>query len=207
MLRFARRRFLHLIAGAGSLTAVDDAMAGAYPPRPVRMTVGLPPGNSPDIVARVVCQGLSAKLAQPVLVENRRQSVFPDLLGGQVQVAFEPVPAVIGFLRAGKLRGLAVSTRRRIAVLPALPALDEFLPGYQATGWIGIGAPKNTPVAVIDTLNRAVNAGLADPQLKARLAEFDVVTDPMTPAAFKNFIAVETKKWGKVVKLAKITVQ
>jgi tripartite-type tricarboxylate transporter receptor subunit TctC len=136
-----------------------------------------------------------------------RESVFPDLLGGQVQVAFEPVPAVIGFLKAGKLRGLAVSTRRRIAVLPALPAIDEFLPGYEATGWIGIGAPKNTPAAVVDTLNKVVNAGLADPQLKARLAELGVVTEAMTPAAFKNFIAAETEKWGKVVKLAKIAVQ
>jgi tripartite-type tricarboxylate transporter receptor subunit TctC len=136
-----------------------------------------------------------------------KESVFPDLLGGQVQAAFEPVPAVIGFITAGKLRGLAVSTRRRIAVLPTLPAIDEFLPGYEATGWIGIGAPKNTPAAVIDTLNSAVNAGLADPQLKARLAELGVVTEAMTPAAFKNFIAAETEKWGKVVKLAKIAVQ
>jgi len=136
-----------------------------------------------------------------------RESVFPDLLGGHVQLAFEPVPAVIGYIKAGKLRALGVSTKHRLAVLPALPALDEFLPGYEATGWLGIGAPRNTPPEIVDTLSKAVNAGLADPKLKARLLELAVIADPMSPADFKTFIAAETSKWAKVVKFAHIRVQ
>jgi tripartite-type tricarboxylate transporter receptor subunit TctC len=297
-------------------------MADTYPSRPVRVIVGLPAGNSPDIVARLICQWLSERLGKPFIVENRpgaatglatevvvhsaadgytlllalagnavngavyklsydfirdiapiasiggiplamvvtpslpvksvpefiayakanpgkllmgssgngslphilgamfammagidivhvpyRESVFPDLLGGHIQLAFEPVPAVVGYIKAGKLRGLAVSTRQRLAVLPDLPTIDQFLPGYEATGWLGIGGPANVPQDVIDTVNNTVNAGLADPQFKARLLNLGVIPDPKTPAEFKTFIAAETEKWAKVVKFAHIKVE
>jgi tripartite-type tricarboxylate transporter receptor subunit TctC len=133
-----------------------------------------------------------------------KESVFPDLLGDQVQLAFEPVPAVIGYIKAGKLRALGVSTKQRLQVLPDVPALAEFLPGYEATGWLGIGAPVGTPANVIDIVNKAVNAGLSDPTLVARMAALGAVPDPMTPMAFKQFIAAETAKWGEVVKFAGI---
>jgi tripartite-type tricarboxylate transporter receptor subunit TctC len=318
-----RRQFLHLAAGAAAVSAGPGrAVADDYPSRPVRLIVGLPAGNSPDIVARLMAKWLSDRLSQAFVVENRpgaatgiatefvvrepadgytlllalagnavngwvyklrydfirdiapvasiggiplamvvnpsvpatsvpefiayakanpekilmassgngslphilgamfammagvdlvhvpyKESVFPNLLGGQVQVAFEPVPAVIGYIQSGKLRGLAVSTQQRLAVLPDLPALSDFLPGYEATGWLGIGAPKDTPAAIIETLNSAVNAGLADPNLKTRLGELGVIPAPMTVAAFKAYIAAETEKWGKVVQFAHISAE
>jgi tripartite-type tricarboxylate transporter receptor subunit TctC len=320
-MKFRRRQFLHLAAAAAALpAAIRAATAQTYPSRPVRLIVGLPPGNSPDIVARLVAQWLSERLGQPFIVDNKpgaatniateavvhaaadgytlllalagnavngavyknlnydflrdiepvasiggiplamvvdpslpaktvpefiayakanpgkilmassgngslphilgalfemsagvelvhvpyKESIFPDLLGGRVQVAFEPVPAVIGYIRSGKLRGLAVSTRQRLDVLPDIPALAEFVPGYEATGWLGIGAPKNTPAAIAGTLNREVAAGLADPKLKTRLSELGVIPMPMTGADFGKFIVAETDKWTKVVKFADI---
>jgi tripartite-type tricarboxylate transporter receptor subunit TctC len=318
-MKFARRQMLQSAAAAALSAWPRLAAAEDYPARAVRVIVGLPAGNSPDIVARVISAWLSEQLHQPFVVENRpgaatgiateyvvntpadgytlllalagnavngwvyklrydfirdiapvapvggiplamvinpsvpaktvpefiayakanpgkvnmgssgngslphilgvlfemkagvdllhvpyKESVFPDLLGGQIQLAFEPVPAVIGYIRSGKLRCLAVSTKRRLPLLPDVPAMAEFLPGYEATGWIGLGTPKNTPAAVIATLNKAVNAGLADPKLQARLSALGVVPDPMSPQQFKTFIAAETAKWGDVVKFAHI---
>jgi tripartite-type tricarboxylate transporter receptor subunit TctC len=318
-MKFARRQMLQSAAAAALSAWPRLAAAEDYPARAVRVIVGLPAGNSPDIVARVISAWLSERLHQPFVVENRpgaatgiateyvvntpadgytlllalagnavngwvyklrydfirdiapvapvggiplamvinpsvpaktvpefiayakanpgkinmgssgngslphilgvlfemkagvdllhvpyKESVFPDLLGGQIQLAFEPVPAVIGYIRSGKLRCLAVSTKRRLPLLPDVPAMAEFLPGYEATGWIGLGAPKSTPAPVIDTLNKAVNAGLADPKLQARLSALGVVPDPMSPQQFKTFIAAETAKWGDVVKFAHI---
>ena len=133
-----------------------------------------------------------------------RNSMFPDLLSGQVQVVFSPVPAAIGYIQSGKLRALAVSTARRLDVLPDVPTVAEFVPGYEASGWLGIGAPKGTPAEIIDTLNQAVTAGLADPKFKARLLDLGVVVNPMAPAEFASYIASETEKWAKVVKFADI---
>jgi tripartite-type tricarboxylate transporter receptor subunit TctC len=127
-----------------------------------------------------------------------------DLLSGQVQVMFEGITSSIGYIKAGKLRALGVSTKERLKVLPDVPALAEFLPGYEATGWLGIGAPAGTPQNVIDIVNRAVNAGLKDPKLVDRMAALGAVPAPMTPAEFKQFIAAETAKWGEVVKFAGI---
>jgi tripartite-type tricarboxylate transporter receptor subunit TctC len=98
-----------------------------------------------------------------------KESIFPDLLGGQVQLAFEPAPAVLGYIQSGKLRALGVSMSRRLDVLPDVPAIAEFVPGYRANGWLGLGAPKDTPPDVVDALNKAVNGGLADPKFSARL--------------------------------------
>jgi tripartite-type tricarboxylate transporter receptor subunit TctC len=321
MMRLPRRRLLQLAAGATALTAMPRAArADAYPSRPVRLIVGLPPGNSPDIVARLVGQWLSERLGQAFIVDNRpgaatnigteavahaapdgytlllvtagnaanasifknlnydfnrdivpvasiggvpfvmvvnpalpantapefiayakanpgkiymassgngsllqllgvlfemmagvdlfhvpyRGSLFPDLLGGQVQVAFNPVPAVLGYIKAGTLRALGVSTRQRVPVLPDVPSLSEFLPAYEANGWLGLGAPAGTPADVVTTLNTAVNAGLADPALAARLTDLGAIVMPMTPAEFATFVVAETAKWAKVVKFADI---
>jgi tripartite-type tricarboxylate transporter receptor subunit TctC len=319
-----RRQFLQVVPHAAAVAAVAAlpriAMAETYPSRPVRLIVGLPPGNSPDIVARLIAQMLSERLGQPFVVENRpgantniatelvvrapvdgytllfvvagnainsavyknlnynfdrdiapvasvggiplvmvvtpglpvqtvpefvayvkanpgkvfmgssgtgstlhvagalfammtgielphvpyKESIFPDLLGGQVQLAFEPVPAVLGYIQSGKLRALGVSMPRRLDVLPEVPAIAEFVPGYQSNGWLGLGAPKDTPAAIVATLNNTVNDGLADPKFKTRLNDLGVVIDPMSNVAFAKFIATESEKWAKVVEFAHI---
>jgi tripartite-type tricarboxylate transporter receptor subunit TctC len=127
-----------------------------------------------------------------------------DLLGGQVQVIFDNMPGSIGYLRAGKLRPLAVTTLTRSDLLPEVPPLRDFVPGYEASAWYGVGAPRNTPAAIIDRLNREINSALADPALKARLIDIGGTTLPGSPANLGKFIAEETEKWGKVVKFAGI---
>ena len=125
-----------------------------------------------------------------------------DLLGGQVQVTFASMPSSIEYIRAGKLRALAVTTATRSEVLPDVPTVGEFVPGYEASGWYGVGAPKGTPVEIVDKLNREINAALADPNMKARLAELGGTAFVGSPADFGKFIADEIDKWGKVVKFA-----
>ena len=127
-----------------------------------------------------------------------------DLLGGQVQVLIDPIPASIGYLRAGKLHALAVTTTIRSDVLPDVPTVNEFVPGYKASAWYGIGAPRGTPTEIIDRLNSAINACLADPTLKARLAEVGGLLFLSSSADFGHFIAAETEKWAKVIKSAGI---
>jgi tripartite-type tricarboxylate transporter receptor subunit TctC len=127
-----------------------------------------------------------------------------DLLGGQVQIMFEGITSSIGYVRAGKLRALAVTSATRWAALPDIPTVGEFVPGYEAIGWFGLGAPKNTPAKIIDTLNREINAGLADPTMKARIADLGGSPMPMTPTDFGKFIADETEKWREVIQVANI---
>jgi tripartite-type tricarboxylate transporter receptor subunit TctC len=127
-----------------------------------------------------------------------------DLLGGQVQVTFEPTLATLPYIRAGKLRALAVTSATRSAALPDVPTVGEFMPGYEAVAWFGIVAPKNTPAEIIDKLNKAVNAGLADPRINERLADLGGEPMPMAPAEFGKLIVDETDKWAKVIKLAGI---
>jgi tripartite-type tricarboxylate transporter receptor subunit TctC len=134
-------------------------------------------------------------------------SQFPDLLSGQVQVTFNPLPSSLSFIKDGKLRALAVTSAKRQAVLPDVPTVGESVPGYDGNAWFGIGAPKNTPKDIVDKLNSAINAGLADPKLKARLEELGGVPTSVTPAEFATFIANETEKWGKVVKFANLKVE
>ena len=134
-------------------------------------------------------------------------SQFPDLLSGQVQVTFNPLPSSMAFIKDGKLRALAVTATKRQAVLPDVPTVSESVPGYDGTAWFGIGAPKNTPKDIVDKLNKEINAGLADPKLKARLEELGGVPMSVTPAEFAKFIADETEKWGKVVKFAGLKVE
>jgi tripartite-type tricarboxylate transporter receptor subunit TctC len=127
-----------------------------------------------------------------------------DLLAGQVQVGFDPMPASIEYIRAGKLRALAVTTGKRSEVLPDIPALSDFLPGYEASFWGGFGAPKDTPVEIVDKLNKEINAALADPKMKARLADLGGTVMMGSPADFAKLIADETEKWGKVIRAANI---
>ena len=127
-----------------------------------------------------------------------------DLLGGQVQVYFGPMPSSIEYIKTGKLRALAVTTATRSEALPDLPTVGDFLPGYEASTWLGVGAPKNTPVEIVDKLNTEINAGLADPKMKARIADLGGTVFSGSPADFGKFIADETKKWGKVVRAADI---
>src|SRR5215475_7893155 len=125
-----------------------------------------------------------------------------DLLGGQVQVMFASMSSSIEYVRAGKLRALAVTTATRSPVLPDIPRVTEFVPGYESSFWSGVGAPKNTPPEIVDKLNREINAALADPKFKARLADLGGTALSGSPADFGKFIADETEKWAKVVKFA-----
>jgi tripartite-type tricarboxylate transporter receptor subunit TctC len=126
-----------------------------------------------------------------------------DLLAGNVQVMFDVTPTSLSHIKAGELRPLAVTTPERVDFLPDVPAVAEFLPGYEAFGWIGFGAPKDTPAAIIDTLNKTINAAIADPAVKGRLLDLGaLVMAPNTPAEFAKFIATDTEKWTKVVQFA-----
>jgi tripartite-type tricarboxylate transporter receptor subunit TctC len=322
-MRVPRRQFLHLATGVAALPIVlRVANAQVYPPRPVHLIVGFPPGGPTDITARVIAQWLSERLGQQFVVENRpgagsnvgTEAVVrapPDgyslllvttsnaisgtlyerlnfnfirdiapvagisqypivmminpsvpantvsefiayakanpakinmgsggtgspfhvagelfkmmagvdmvdvpyrgsapmltgLLGGQVQVAFDSIQASIEHIRAGKLRALAVTTTRRSEALPDIPTMGEFVPGYQASGWNGIGVPRNTPAEIIEKLNREINAGLGDAKLKAQFAELGATVLLQTPAEFGKLVAQETDKWARVIKFAGI---
>jgi tripartite-type tricarboxylate transporter receptor subunit TctC len=322
-MKLPRRNFLHLAAGAAALpTVARIAWAQAYPTRPVRVIVGFAPGGPVDIIARLISQWLSERLAQQFIVENRPgagsnigteavvrapadgytlllitstnainttlydklnfnfirdiepvasllrtthvMAVHPsvpaktvpefidyakanpgkinmasggigsaphiygelfktmtgvdlvqvhyrgagpalvDLLAGQVQIIFVNTAASIEYIRAGRLRALAVTTETRSEALPDVPTVGEFLPGYEASGWNGVGVPKGTPAEIIDKLNREINTALADPKIKARLADLGAIVFANTPAEFGKFIAEETEKWGKVIRAASI---
>jgi tripartite-type tricarboxylate transporter receptor subunit TctC len=127
---------------------------------------------------------------------------FTDLFGGQVQAFIITLSTAIGFVRAGKARALALTTANRSDVLPDLPTIGEFLPGFEASAWDGFGAPRATPGFVIDKLSANITAALADPQLKARIKELGGDTEPMPSTQFKSFIAIETEKWARVVKFS-----
>jgi tripartite-type tricarboxylate transporter receptor subunit TctC len=130
-----------------------------------------------------------------------------DLLAGQVQVLFDNLPGSIGHIRNGKVRAIGVTASKRVNALPDVPAIAETVPGYEASVWYGIAAPKGTPPEIVEKLNQAVNAVLADPKVRARLGELGGEPMPMTPDGFGNLVAEETKKWGKVIKSAGIKTQ
>jgi tripartite-type tricarboxylate transporter receptor subunit TctC len=125
-----------------------------------------------------------------------------DLMGGQIQVLFNPVPESVEHIKGGKLRPLAVTGATRSEVLPDIPTVGDFVPGYEASALQGMGAPRNTPAEIVDKLNKAVNLGLADHKLKARFADLGATVFPVSPAAFGKFMAEETEKWGKVIKFS-----
>jgi tripartite-type tricarboxylate transporter receptor subunit TctC len=321
-MKLPRRTFLHLAAGAAALPVTSRfAWAQDYPSRPVRVIVGFAPGGPVDIIARLISQWLSERLAQQFIVENRPgagsnigteavvrapadgytlllitstnainttlydklnfnfirdiepvasllrtthvMAVHPsvpaktvpefidyakanpgkinmasggigsaphiygelfktmtgvdlvqvhsrgagpalvDLLAGQVQIIFVNTAASIEYIRAGRLRALAVTTETRSEALPDVPTVGEFLPGYEASGWNGVGVPKGTPAEIIDKLNREINTALADPKIKAR-PDLGGNVLALSPADFGKLIAEETEKWAKVVRAANI---
>jgi tripartite-type tricarboxylate transporter receptor subunit TctC len=323
MKSFQRRQFLRLVASAAALPVMSRvANAEAYPSRPVRLLVGFAPSGGTDIMARLLQPGLSERLGQQIVIENRpgagtniateavldaapdgytllaaslanagnatlydnlkfnflRDStpiagialdpfvleVSPslpvntipeliayakahpgkvnmgsggigsgnqltgemfkmmagidlvhvpyrgagpamvDLMGGQVQVMFNTMSASLQHVRAGKLCALGVATKTRQAALPDVPTVAEFVPGFEASFWTGIAAPKGMQSEIVDKLNKTVNAALEDPQVKARLAEWRATALAGSPADFAKFVADETEKWGKVIRAANI---
>jgi tripartite-type tricarboxylate transporter receptor subunit TctC len=126
----------------------------------------------------------------------------PDLLNGRVQAMFGVVPSSLPHIKSGNMRALAVTTEKRLAVLPDVPAMAEFLPGFEASGWYGVAAPKGTPPDIVEKLNKEINAGLADTKVKDRLADLGTLVLAGSPADFWTFVAGETEKWGKVVRAA-----
>ena len=323
-MKLPRRQFLQLAAGAVALPATAQfAWAQTYPSQPVRMIVGFPAGQAADSLARIVAQGLSQRLGQQFVAENRpgaggnigteavvraqpdgytilmevmtsnainaslykhlsfnfirdiapvacigggsyvvavnpslaaktlpefiayakanpgkinmgsagigtpphafgelfkmmagvdmvhvpyKGSYVPDLLSGQVQVVFSPIPTVIAQIKAGKLRALGVTSAKRSSALPDVPSVADFVPGYDATGYFGFGAPAHTPAAIVDKLNKEINASVADPAATAKLLSLGVQPMPMKPAEYGKLIASETEKWAKVVKAANMKV-
>jgi tripartite-type tricarboxylate transporter receptor subunit TctC len=229
-MKLPRRNFLHLAAGAAALPAVTRiARAQAYPTRPVRIIVGFPAGFLADTVARLIAQSLSDSLRQQFVVENRPGASSniatdavvrapPDgyslLLVTQTNATNATLYENLGFnfirdiapehIRTGKLRALAVTPATRVDVLPDIPALGEFVSGYEASGFTGIGAPKSTSAEIIETLNKAINAALTDPKMKARFANLGVVPLANSPAEFGKYIVQYTEKWGKVIQAANI---
>jgi tripartite-type tricarboxylate transporter receptor subunit TctC len=160
-------------------------------------------GSSPH-----VCGELLQIMTEIKLVHvPYRSNYMPDLLAGQVQVVFNPIAQALPLIREGKLRALAVTPAKRSAALPDVPSIGEFVSGYDAFGWYGLGAPSKTPADIINKLSDAMNAALADPKSKARLADLGVEPMPLTSAEFAKFIADETDKWAKVIKSAGIKVQ
>jgi len=127
-----------------------------------------------------------------------------DLISGQVDVIFVPTTASIEYVRAGRLRALGVTSTTRVEILPDLPPVAEFVPGYEASSWFGICAPRNTPAEIIDKLNREINAGLSDPKIKARFVDMGGAAPPGSPADFGKLIVDETEKWAKVIRAANI---
>jgi tripartite-type tricarboxylate transporter receptor subunit TctC len=324
MMNLGRRKFLSMATAAAALSASPwPAAAQSYPTRPVRIVVPYPPGIAPDIATRLVAQGLSERLKQQFIVDNRpggaanigteivvhaapdgytlltatmtnvlnaslydnldfnflrdvtpvsglvllplvlvvnpavpaktlqefiayakanpgkinfasvgsgaatdvagelfnmmagvrlvnvpyRSSYLPDLLSGQVQSSFTPILQTINFIRAGKLRALAVTDDTRSKVLADVATVAEIVPGYKAIVWDGIGAPAKTPPGIINKLNTEINAVLRDPAMQAKFADLGSEAMVMSPAEFGKFVADEADKWGKVIKAAGIKVQ
>jgi tripartite-type tricarboxylate transporter receptor subunit TctC len=320
-MKLLRRQILRLVAGAAAVPGISR-IAGAqdYPNKPVRLIVGFPAGNAPDIIARLIGQWLSDQLGQQFIIENRpgaasniateaavsapadgytlllivltnvlnqalysklkfdfirdvspvaiianapfvlivtpsfpaqtvpeliahakanpgkinmasggngaathvfgelfktmagvdlvhvpyRSSYMPDLLSGQVQLVFNPIPQSMEYIRSGHVRALGVTTARRLEALPGVPALGEFVPGYEAIGWFGVGAPGKTPANIVNKLNAATSAAVADPKLNARLVGLGVDPVSMSPAEFGKFVRVDFEKWASVIKSADI---
>jgi tripartite-type tricarboxylate transporter receptor subunit TctC len=207
--------FARDIAPVGSISSVPNVMV---------VNPSLPVGTVPEFIAYAkanpgkvnyasggngTAQHLSGELFKimtgvaMVHVPYRGDApALTDLIGGQVQVMFGPIPPSVEHIRAGKLRALAVTTATRSQALPDLPTVSDVVPGYEASAWYGIGAPRNVPAEVVDKLNKEINAALADTKMKARLAELGGIVLPGSPAEFGKLIADETEKWAKVVKFS-----
>ena len=183
-----------------SATTVSELIAYAKS-NPGKINLGTATkGTGPNMAGELLKMMTGVDLV--VVAYRAEAQMLTDLIGGQLQVGFSGISSSLENIRAGKLRALAMAGAARFEALPDIPVIGEFVPGYEASGWCGIVAPKNTPSEVIDKLNSEINAGLADPKFKARLADVGVTTLAGSPAQFSTLIADETEKWGKVVKFA-----
>jgi tripartite-type tricarboxylate transporter receptor subunit TctC len=207
--------FLRDIAPAGSIVRLPLAMMvhPSVPATTVQEFIAYAKGKSGEISIASAGNGSSTHLSgemfkmmtgvNMVHVPYRGEApAITDLLGGQVQVMFVTLPASIEYIRAGRLRALAVTTAKRFEVLPNVPTVSESVPGFEASGWQGIGVPKNTPADIIDKLNKSINAALGDAKIKARFADLGGTVFEGSPADFGKFIVDETEKWAKVVKFS-----
>ncbi len=174
------------------------AYAKANPHRITMATAGS--GSPPHLLGEMFTTMTGIDL--PVVAYHGGGPALADVVAGQVQVMFEGITSCIEYIRAGKLRALAVTTAERSAALPDVPAIGEFVPGYNGGGWTGIGAPKDTPAPIIAKLNQEIDAGLGDPKFAGRFRELGCIPAPMSPTDMTAFIASETEKWASVVKLA-----
>ena len=209
--------FLRDIAPVASILRVPNVVV-AHPSLPVRTIpelIAYAKANPGKINVESPGAGTSSHLAgelfkvmtgiDVVHVQYRGNApALTDLLAGQVQLGFDTMPASIEYIRAGKLRALGVSTLARSQTLPDLPSVSEFVPGYESSGFFGIVAPAKTPGAIVDKLNKEINAALAEPKMKARLADLGGMILAGSPADFRSLIAEETEKWGKVIRAANI---
>ena len=170
--------------------------------KPGKLNFGGPPGGT-VLLSALLFNVMTGVTLVHVPYTNQTQAIS-DLLAGQMHVSFDPMPAMMPYATAGKLRALGVTTATRSPTLPEVPAVGEFVPGYEASSWHGLGVPRNTPADIIETLNKEVAAALADPPFTARFAQMGGVPMPMSPAEFGQFIADETEKWRKVIRAANI---
>jgi len=207
-----------VVAKSGRLAMLSAVLAllcvGAFAriATPVQRNVIPPPecltADRVLIVAHVTNDGVLLAGVDLVHVPYRGASpALTDLLGGRAQVMFEGMLSVVGHIRDGKLRALAVTPAKRSPLFPDIPSVGEFVPGYDASVWFGIGAQRDTPTEIIDRLNKEINAGLADPVIKQRLADLGGTPLVITPAEYEKLIAEDTEKWGKVVRAANITLE
>jgi len=160
------------------------------------------PGSAPHLYTELFKMMAAVDVVQ---VHYRGSApALPDLIGGQVQAMFDPIASSIGHIRLGKLRPLAVTTATRLEVLPDVPTVGDFVPGYEASGWYGIAAPRGTPAEIVNRLNMEINAALANPEMKARFADLGGTVLPGSPADFRKLFADEIQKWGKVIRTTNI---
>jgi tripartite-type tricarboxylate transporter receptor subunit TctC len=209
--------FVHDIAAVASITHQPQIILAvpSFPARTIPELIGYAKANPGKVNVSSPGVGSISHLAGELLkmmagIEmvhvpfSGNSPALTALLGGQVDVSIASLPSSIEFIRTGKLRGLAVTSTKRVEALPDVPAVIESIPGYEVNAWYGVGAPKGTPAEIIDKLNREIGAALADPHLKARIADFGGTPVAQSPAEFGKFIADETEKWSKVIRAANI---
>jgi tripartite-type tricarboxylate transporter receptor subunit TctC len=209
--------FLRDIAPVAGIMRVPNVMVvhPSFPAKTVPELIAYAKANPGKINQASSGAGTSSQMAGELfkamtgtdIVQVQYRGAAPaltDLLAGQLQLGFDTMPGAIEYIRAGKLRALAVGTLVRSEALPDIPTVNEFVPGYESSAYFGLGVPKNTPLAIVERLNSEINAGLADSTLKARLADLGAMTLAGSPADFGKLIADETEKWAKVIRAANI---
>jgi tripartite-type tricarboxylate transporter receptor subunit TctC len=187
---------LTVVCECNALISLDDGTSG-------KINMASPGNGTPGHVSGELFK-LMTGVSMLHVPYRGSAPALTDLLGGQVHMMFDGIPSSIGYIRAGKLRPLAVTTATRWEGLPDLPTVGDFVPGFEASAFYGVGAPKNTPAVVVEKLNAETNAALADPKMKARFADLGGTVLPGSPAEFGKLVAEETEKWAKVVKFAGI---